>query len=434
MYIKPINSSSPLLIKEESPSAPRFPGKVRAVKKGAPKGGVIVLLILFTALIAGCCKCFKKTNIPVLTSKDNVLLKDGKPYKGIGVNYFDPFIRTFDSPADTNYREGFKELAKRKIPFARVPFCGFWASEMKSYFENKEEYFKRLDDVVDAAEESGIGLIPCVFWYYACFPDLVGEPMNQWGNPESKTIAFMKKYTEEVVTRYKNSPAIWAWEFGNEYLLETGTFPEHRPWILPQFGTPANRTEADDITFDQVLVAYKEFAKTVRSIDKKRLLITGDATPRPSAYNLHHNKSWKIDTEKEAIQNLIEATPTPYDFISVHFYQENHEPRFGMKKPLSEKKMFEFYMDAAKKAGKLLFVGEFGVSLESKQPDEKIRKQDFMRTVDAIVETGVPLSALWVFDFVNPTSNSFHEQRIIRIGNKFEWTLDVISKANKKIN
>ena len=79
-----------------------------------------------------------------------------------------------------------------------------------------------------------------------------------------------------------------------------------------------------------------------------------------------------------------------------------------------------------------MFVGEFGVTLESKQPDAKIRKQDFVRTVDAIVETGVPLSALWVFDFVNPTSNSFHEQRIIRIGNQFEWTLDVISNANSK--
>jgi len=389
-----------------------------------------IVSIVSICLTGCCCNC-NKTFSPVLTiSSENILLKDGKPFKGIGVNYFDPFIRAFTTPADTGYRKGFKELAKRKIPFARVPFCGFWPSEMKSYFDNKEEYFKRLDDVVAAAEEAGVGLIPTLFWYYACFPDLVGESMDQWGNPKSKTIAFMKNYTQEVVTRYKDSPAIWAWELGNEFLLETETFPEHRPWILPQFGTPTNRTKADDITHEQVLVAYKEFAKVVRSIDKKRPLITGDATPRPSAYNLQHNKSWKIDTKEEAIQNLIEATPDPYNFISVHFYQEIHEPRFGMKKPLSDKKMLEFYMEAAEKAGKLLFIGEFGQTLESKQPDAKIRKQEFLRTVDAIVENNVPLSAFWVFDFVNPTKNTFHEQRIVRIGNKFEWTLDVISNAN----
>ena len=49
---------------------------------------------------------------------------------------------------------------------------------------------------------------------------------------------------------------------------------------------------------------------------------------------------------------------------------------------------------------------------------------------DAIIENDVPFSAFWAFDFVNPTKNLDHEQRIVRIGNKFEWTLDVISNAN----
>ena len=391
---------------------------------------VSVVSIMSVCLAGCCCKCDEQFSPSLSISDENILLKDGKPFKGIGVNYFDPFIRAFTTPANTNYKQGFKELAKRKIPFARVPFCGFWASEMKSYFDNKEKYFKRLDDVVAAAEEAGVGIIPSMFWYYACFPDLVGESMDQWGNSESKTIAFMKKYTEEVVTRYKNSKAIWAWEFGNEYLLETSTFPEHRPWVLPQFSTPTNRTAADDITHAQVLIAYKEFAKTVRSIDKKRLLITGDSIPRPAAYNLQHNNSWKADNREEAALNLKEATPNHFDIISIHFYQENNELRFGMKEKLPEKEILKFYMNAAKKAGKILFVGEFGQTLETTQSDPKIHKQDFLRTVNAIVENNVPLSAFWVFDFVNPTKNTFHEQRIVRIGNKFEWTLDVISNAN----
>ena len=64
-----------------------------------------------------------------------------------------------------------------------------------------------------------MSIVPSFFWHTACLPDLVGEPRNQWGNPDSKTIAFMRQYTRDVVSRYANSPAIWIWEFGNEYDL-----------------------------------------------------------------------------------------------------------------------------------------------------------------------------------------------------------------------
>jgi hypothetical protein len=37
--------------------------------------------------------------------------------------------------------------------------------------------------------------------------------MDQWGNPESKVHEWMREYVREVVTRYRNSPAIWAWRF-----------------------------------------------------------------------------------------------------------------------------------------------------------------------------------------------------------------------------
>jgi hypothetical protein len=39
-----------------------------------------------------------------------------------------------------------------------------------------------------------------LFWYYACVPDLVGEPMDQWGNPESKVHAWMSAVTSKCTT------------------------------------------------------------------------------------------------------------------------------------------------------------------------------------------------------------------------------------------
>lgn len=47
--------------------------------------------------------------------EDGTLLLHGNPYRGVGVNYFNAFIRTLDegSLADTSYREGFRYLQAR---------------------------------------------------------------------------------------------------------------------------------------------------------------------------------------------------------------------------------------------------------------------------------------------------------------------------------
>src|SRR5690606_25867933 len=103
------------------------------------------------------------------------------------------------------------------------------------------------DAFVQAAEEEGIGLIPSLFWQINTIPDIVFEPINKWGEPDSDTIKFMRTYTREVVSRYKDSPAIWAWEFGNEMNLEVD-LPHHKPQVSVENGTPFMRTGADRIS------------------------------------------------------------------------------------------------------------------------------------------------------------------------------------------
>ena len=127
-------------------------------------------------------------------TENGVLVKDGKPFYGIGVDYFSAFYRALEKPGDTSYREGFKGLGKYKIPVARVMACGFWPSENQLYFKDKKHYFELMDDVVKSARENGVGLYLSLFWNPSCVPDMVGEPCNQWGNPNSKTHAFMRQY------------------------------------------------------------------------------------------------------------------------------------------------------------------------------------------------------------------------------------------------
>ena len=152
-------------------------------------------------------------------ARDGTLLRNGAPYRGVGVNYTDAFLRPLRHPGDESYRDDFRKLAANHIPFARITACGFSASDYQLYLQDKENYFKLLDGVVQAAEESNVGLIADLFWESYAVPDLVGEPRDQWGNSQSKTRQFMRTYIREVVSRYVNSPAIWGWEFGNEYNL-----------------------------------------------------------------------------------------------------------------------------------------------------------------------------------------------------------------------
>src|SRR4051794_19806064 len=107
-------------------------------------------------------------------ARDGTLLRNGAPYRGVGVNYTDAFLRPLRHPEDEAYRDDFRKLATNHIPFARIAACGFSPSDYQLYQQDKEKYFKLLDGVVHAAEESNVGLIATLFWASYAVPDLVG--------------------------------------------------------------------------------------------------------------------------------------------------------------------------------------------------------------------------------------------------------------------
>ncbi len=358
-----------------------------------------------------------------------VLLKDGKPYRGVGINYFSAFNRRLADHDDTSYREGFAELAERDIPFVRFAACGFWPVNWQLYFEDKEAYFRILDDVVRAAEENGLGLIPSLFWWYACVPDLVEEPMGQWGNPDSRTIAFMRRYTEEVVTRYLDSPAIWAWEFGNEYSL-TADLPnaaDHRPWVRTDLGTAETRSHADDMTHDMVITACREFGEVVRRIDKTRPITTGHSLPRPAAHHMRTELSWTRDTHHEFTANLLAVTPDPHDLVAVHIYPSDHLKRFGEER-VSYQETVLLCMKAARGAHKALFVGEFGAPDREEDGGPDRARRENLAMINAIDLCAAPLAALWNFDLP-------HQEDFINVTttNKRSYLLDALRNASRRI-
>lgn len=309
------------------------------------------------------------------------LLLAGKPYRGLGVNWYDVFLRLLEDGKSIDHERGFAQLAQAKVPFIRFIACGFWPRDARLYLDAPDEFFRRFDLIVKSAEENGVGLIPSLFWNEPTVCDLVGETCDQWGNPESKTHAYMRKYVRDVVTRYKESPAIWGWEFGNEFNLGANlpNASEHRPAVWPNLGTAAGRSEKDEWTYEIIRTAFAGFAREVRQYDPYRIISTGDSIPRPGAWHNWKERTWTADTPEQTTEILLGDNPDPIDVMSVHIYGDS----------LAQ---LALAMQVSKQAHRPLFVGEFGAP----GPREK-SEAEFSKLLSAIESEGVPLAALWTF-------------------------------------
>ena len=293
--------------------------------------------------------------------ENGVLLKDGSPYRGIGVNYFGAVGMRLNND-DTGYEQGFATLAAYDIPFARVNMGTFWPINWDLYLNNPGEWFERMDDVVQSAEEHGVGLIPSLFWMISTVPDIVGEPVKAWGDPDSETHAFMRQYTKEVVTRYKDSPAIWAWEFGNEYSLFADVTPVLP--VEPDLGTPEERTEDDHVSHDMIVTALTAFGEAVREHDPDRPITTGHSIPRWAAEHLRRGEGWLEDSREDFDQNIVDVTPDPLDLGQVHIYPGRLEDDRWGETVLNYEDLLEASVEALAAVNKPVFLGEFGAAKE----------------------------------------------------------------------
>ena len=347
--------------------------------------------------------------------KNGQLLREGRRYQGIGVNYYDAFVRTLENPSRTSYVTGFRELARRRIPFVRFSAGGYWPREWSLYQTNRADYFARLDGVVRCAETNGVGLIPSLFWQLSTIPDLVGEPCNRWGRVDSRTHQFMRTYTQEVVTRYRTSPAIWGWEFGNEYNLpaDLPNAAEHRPPVVASLGTPEHRSADDDVSQQDVRVALSAFAQEVRRWDNGHFLSTGNAFPRTSAWHQAHGRTWTKDTPEQFAEVLRADNPALFDCFSVRLYE-----------PGSDLTRLPAAVGVAQESEKFVFVGEFGVL----GPEAPETRQQFQSYLAALTTHQVSLAALWVYEFDGQAKDWD-----VRPGQSRAWQLEAIQEENAKL-
>ncbi|MGE4489924.1 MAG: cellulase family glycosylhydrolase [Kiritimatiellales bacterium] len=394
-----------------------------------------VWLLIYSLAMFFPAACTQADQLPGLTVREGQFYKDGKPFRGIGINYFTALVRMTGiegGPAnltDTSSFQGLETLKTYEIPFVRFCAGGFFPKDWDLYLNDKAAYFAAFDRLVAKAEKCNIGLIPSLFWYFATIPDLVGDPVDQWGNPDSKTIAFMRQYTTEVVSRYRNSPAIWAWEFGNEYLhaADLPTPESGRGWVIPELGTPGERTARDKMVRKNVYIAYRIFAETVRALDAARPVFSGDAMTRSCAFHNHTETNWIPDSAAEWTQMFLQDNQA-MSALSAHFYyydaSEKQDAGVAEYGPAAQMKLL---MEISREAGKPLWIGEFGPVNRARSPAEE--RQQFETMLGLIESNQVPLSALWNFDFE-------HKDQVIwniTTTNRRAYMLDALRNANRRI-
>ena len=364
---------------------------------------------------------------PGLYLQEGILQKDGQPYVGIGANYFSLFSRLLQHPQDPSSFTNLAALARARVPFVRFMCGGFWPSEQRLYLTNREAFLQRLDTVVRCAETNGVGLIPSLFWYLPTVPDLVGEPMDQYGNPESKTIALIRRYTQDIVQRYQDSPALWGWEFGNEYDLDCDlpNASQHRPPVVPSLGTATNRTERDELKLTHLRMAFAAFAETVRRFDSNRIILSGNAIPRASAWHNAREKKWTADTAAQFGEMLLRDNPDPMNLLTIHLYPQTEGRYSGGASTLDG--ALALTCQYAAQAGKPLFLGEFGVP--RKLGTRAQQEATFQELLDAIVHHRVPLSAFWVFDF-----GSQDQDWNVSFQNDRAWMISRVTQANDRLH
>ena len=336
------------------------------------------------AILAIGCGFGQGADLGLSVDSHGVLTRHGVPYRGIGVNYYDAFLRTLRNSNDHSYEEGFAALGANGIPFARIAASGYNPGDLSLYLSDKEAYLRQLDGVVESAKQANVGLIASLFWSIDAVSKAVGEPRSRWGDSASATRRFMRQYTKDVVSRYADSPAIWGWEFSCELSLPVD--------LKPGTGMPERA-----LTYETFRNAALDFAQTVREIDPQRIVVTGNSLPRPAAYHNANGGRPGVDTVDQFARILIRDNPGLFSPICIHASLAGVDPYFADRR-VSYQELLETCMQIGRTVNKPVYVEEFVATARPGSFTSMNESQYFSTQLAAIENSGVPLASVWVYD------------------------------------
>lgn len=415
---------------------------------------ILCATLLCFGIFAGCAddappakseeELIAEANASVIYVEDGKFMRNGEEYYGYGLNYYSLFnVGLKEKYNSETGIAGLEVLAEKGIPYVRVNFGVFGYNEQRYYFEKKEEYFRLMDEIVAAAERLNVGIIASFFWNFPSVPDYYDEPLREWGNPDSQTREYVRTYTKEIVERYRYSPAIWMWEFGNEWsnYVDLPNAAENVPssYPLPSHSTRTNRDARDYLKSEDLVSAMTEWAEIIHELDKtNRAITSGNSHLRPSAYNQKANGTWTKDTHDQQKEMAEYLNPSYVDTFCEHMYSskqvmyvnvsaEEHPAGETYYDDTAETTWEDYIADRmliAQEIQKPFILGEFGYTYpNSPFPDAELKVEKVKYLFDILVENKVQMAMYWNYDpkaflSADPDTNANDKS------NGVEWSFD----------
>jgi len=353
--------------------------------------------------------------------------RNGKAFTGLGINHYSLALNSLVDMGVGGIASTYADLRDIKqtwgLPFVRVSFGWYSQSSWYDYYhQQKATYFAKIDELVANAEALGVGLIPALFWNLKGFCDMTYDvygtysPMSQLGNKSSNAWILASTFITEVVSRYKDSPAIWAWGLGNEIVNADG--PEYHSSWAPDgskaawlnWGTrPGGGTylATDKMTMAQWRDFSRNCIELINSLDPYGRFISG-SSPIGNSFAVTAQTTDSLGADNLAKWNSA-ANGLPwviyreqnFDTVCNHIYP--HLVSNGM-----------FFSDGGKTHGELIaltkgwadaygkpfFLEEFGSTYHGDPVDQTsvdlaTEAANFQAALDAIRTNNVQLGAAW---------------------------------------
>ena len=373
----------------------------------------------------------------MLHNENGLLFKDGQPFRHIGVNGYELFFK-YGQGYDTNppiWKRGLDLIASYNIKVCRTILLGPEVHHWPAYFLDPTAYKTKIQAFLDYAASMDVQIVATLCPNWQALPDRFNERMQDWLNPASATRVQFQNVITDIVTAFKDHPAVGAWEMGNEWNTELDYRQSYNGDLdgLPKVGTYTRASyqhPEDSYTTERYLAALNAFISAVKAIDmSNRLLMTGNNLADPYGYGMN----------RAAARVLVES-PTNINTLDFHGYiNPSLTPgRFWAPDSRGMESVLRYWTHRAYQRGQVFVLGEFGVDADSTYTAlNQDHRAIFEKMIKAIELSHTPLSMAWTVHDPAVFAADNRVQTTINWcmwpGSNKEFQLALIKEANDRI-
>jgi hypothetical protein len=322
----------------------------------------------------------------------------------VGLNKFDLFMQ-YIGTGDSSYLKVTRAMARKAIvdaknigvSYMRISATGYVPASINArgdldlWLSNPAEYWNRYDTMMNDLNANGVKIVPVFVWNWTQFPCMAGEtPAQLITNSGSKSYKLLANYIADFISHYGNNPTTYFYELTCELNLYAD--------LKGNFST------------DQMIAFTKGLAAFIKTLDSNHLISSGFSMPRPAAEHLRNQPDWSAkgadwttDSYKEFQKNIADIHDG-IDIVSVHFYNDGDQERFGIY-GTDNAGLLNLVKQITDSLGKILYVGEYGdVSPYITKDSKALFSQSVL---NKIVELNIPLSSPWVWEFYQSNTYTY---------------------------